>query len=120
MVNKVTVINSKGDVFEQDIDQNKAKITSTINQVMNVSNNDTNTINPISYSVESANVTITIVKNDLDASLFTINKEYIINDPIHDSYSQRYILLSVKQLFVKQNENFIMSTVLKFKKAVNK
>lgn len=120
MVNKVTVINSKGDVFEQDIDQNKAKITSTINQVMNVSNNDTNTINPISYSVESANVTITIVKNDLDASLFTINKEYIINDPVHDSYSQRYILLSVKQLFVKQNENFIMSTVLKFKKAVNK
>ena len=91
MVNKVTVINSKGDVFEQDIDQNKAKITSTINQVMNVSNNDTNTINPISYSVESANVTITIVKNDLDASLFTINKEYIINDPIHDSYSQRYL-----------------------------
>lgn len=120
MVNKVTVINSKGDVFEQDIDQNKAKITSTINQVMNVSNNDTNTINPISYSVESANVTITIVKNDLDASLFTINKEYIINDSVHDSYSQRYILLSVKQLFVKQNENFIMSTVLKFKKAVNK
>lgn len=120
MVNKVTVINSKGDVFEQDIDQNKAKITSTINQVMNVSNNDTNTINPISYSVESANVTITIVKNDLDASLFTINKEYIINDPVHDSYSQRYILLSVKQLFVKQNENFIMSTVLKFKKAIDK
>ena len=117
IVNKVTVINSKGDVFEQDIEDNKAKVTSTINQIMNVSNNDQNVINNISYSVESANVTITIVKNDLDASLFTLNKEYIINDPVHDSYAGHYILLQVKQLFIKQNEKFIMSTVLKFKKS---
>lgn len=117
IVNKVTVINSKGDVFEQDIEDNKAKVTSTINQIMNVSNNDQNVINNISYSVESANITITIVKNDLDASLFTLNKEYIINDPVHDSYAGHYILLQVKQLFIKQNENFIMSTVLKFKKS---
>ena len=117
IVNKITVINSKGDVFEQDIEDNKAKVTSTINQIMNISNNDQNVINNISYSVESANVTITIVKNDLDASLFTLNKEYIINDPVHDSYAGHYILLQVKQLFIKQNENFIMSTVLKFKKS---
>ena len=117
IVNKVTVINSKGDVFEQDIEDNKAKVTSTINQIMNISNNDQNVINNISYSVESANVIITIVKNDLDASLFTLNKEYIINDPVHDSYAGHYILLQVKQLFIKQNENFIMSTVLKFKKS---
>lgn len=117
IVNKVTVINSKGDVFEQDIEDNKAKVISTINQIMNVSNNDQNVINNISYSVESANITITIVKNDLDASLFTLNKEYIINDPVHDSYAGHYILLQVKQLFIKQNENFIMSTVLKFKKS---
>lgn len=120
MVNKVTVINSKGDIFQQDIGDNKTKITNTINQIMNVSNNDQNTINSISYSVESANINITIVKNDLDASLFTINKEYIINDPVHESYSGRFILLNVKQLFIKQNGNFIMSTVLKFKKAETK
>ena len=84
---------------------------------MNRAKNDRSVINNISYSVESANVTITIVKNDLDASLFTLNKEYIINDPVHDSYAGHYILLQVKQLFIKQNENFIMSTVLKFKKS---
>lgn len=119
MVNKVTVINSKGDTFEQDVNDNKTKITSTINQVMNISNNDQNTINSIVYSVESSNVIISLVKNDLDASLFTINKEYIINDYAHESYSKRYILLNVQQLFIKQNGNFIMSTILKFKKAVN-
>jgi hypothetical protein len=117
LVNKVTVINSKGDVFQQDIEDNQAKNTSTINQIMNISNNDQNTINPIAYSVESANVTITIVKNDLDASLFTLNKQYIINDPLHEEYAGRYILQHVKQLFIKQDGSFIMSTVLQFKKA---
>ena len=85
---------------------------------MNVSNNDQNVINPISNNIESGNITLSLVKNDLDASLFTINKEYIIRDPLHDSYSGRYILTQSKQLFIKQNENFIMSTILSFKKVV--
>lgn len=120
LVNKVTVINSKGDVFERDIEDNQAKITGIINKVMNVSNNDKNVINSISSNIESSNITLSIVKNDLDASLFTINKEYIIKDPLHDEYNGRYILTQSKQLFIKQNENFIMSTVLSFKKVSNK
>ena len=118
LVNKVTVINAKGEVFEQELEENKIKTTGTINQVMNVSNNDQNVINPISNNIESGNITLSLVKNDLDASLFTINKEYIIRDPLHDSYSGRYILTQSKQLFIKQNENFIMSTILSFKKVV--
>lgn len=118
MVNKVTVINAKGDVFEQEISDNQARITSTINQVLSITNNDQNVINPISSNIEANNVNLTIVKNDLDASLFTINKEYIINDPLHESYSGRYILAQTKQLFIKQNGNFIMSTVLSFRKAI--
>lgn len=118
LVNKVTVINAKGDVFEQELEENKIKTTGTINQVMNVSNNDQNVINPISNNIESGNITLSLVKNDLDASLFTINKEYIIRDPLHDSYSGRYILTQSKQLFIKQNENFIMSTILSFKRVV--
>ena len=116
LVNKVTVVNAKGDVFEQVIDDNQAKVTKTINQVMNVSNNDQNVINPIAHNIESNNVNLSLVKNDLDATLFTINKEYIIKDPLHDEYNGRYILTHNKQLFIKQNENFIMSTVLSFRK----
>lgn len=118
LVNKVTVINSKGDVFQQELSDNKSKITSTINQVMNISNNDQNVINPISYSIESSNITLSIVKNDLDASLFTLNKEYIIRDPLHKEYNGRYILTQSKQLFIKQTDNFIMSTILSFRKVV--
>ena len=83
---------------------------------MNISNNDKNVSNAISNSIESSNITLSIVKNDLDASLFTINKEYIIRDPLHEEYNGRYILTHSKQLFIKQNGNFIMSTVLSFRK----
>lgn len=119
LVNKVTVINAKGDVFQQELPDNQAKITNTINQIMNVSNNDTNVVNAISHNIESGNVTLSLVKNDLDASLFTINKEYIIKDPLHEDYNGRYILTQSKQLFIKQNENFIMSTILVFRKIID-
>ena len=99
------------------VEYNKNHVTNKlVNKVMNVSNNDKNVINSISSNIESSNITLSIVKNDLDASLFTINKEYIIKDPLHDEYNGRYILTQSKQLFIKQNENFIMSTVLSFKK----
>ena len=118
MVNMATVINAKGDVFSQDIDENKAKITNTINQIMYISNNDKNVINPIRHNIGLGNVSISIVKNDLDAAIFTINKEYIINDPMHDEYNGRYILTRSRQLFTKQNEDFIMSTILTFRKVI--
>ena len=118
MVNMATVINAKGDVFMQDIDENKAKITNTINRIMYVSNNDKNVINPIRHNIGLGNISISIVKNDLDAALFTINKEYIINDPMHDEYNGRYILTRSRQLFTKQNEDFIMSTILTFRKVI--
>ena len=59
---------------------------------------------------------VTLTKNDLDASMFTMNKEYIINDPNHEEYNGRYLISSTKQIFVKQTDYFIMTTVLTFKK----
>jgi len=118
MVNQITVINAKGDVFQQDIDENKAKVTKTINKIMSISNNDKNVINPICHNIGLSNVSISIVKNDLDAALFTINKEYIIKDPMHNEYNGRYILVSSRQLFTKQNETFLMSTILTFRKVI--
>lgn len=118
LINKVTVINSNGDIQEQVIDNNKAKITTEINKIMNVSNNDTNSINQITYHIGANKDTYTIVKNDLDASLFTLNKEYIINDPLHEIYNSRYVITHNQQLFIKQGESsFIMSTVLKLRRS---
>lgn len=118
LVNKVTVVNAKGEKREQELTDIKTQNTSTINQIINISNNDDNTFKSISNDIESASITLSLVKNDLDASIFTLNKEYIINDSLHSDYSGKYILTQSKQLFVKQNEYFIMSTVLSFRKVI--
>ena len=116
LVNKVITIDSEGNVIEKNVDNNKTKVTNTMNQIINISNNDNNAINNITSSIEMNNVMITMTKNDLDASMFTMNKEYIINDLLHEDYSGRYLLCSTKQFFVKQTDYFIMTTVLTFKK----
>lgn len=116
MVNKVTMIDSIGNVFEKEISNNDTKITNTINQIINTSNIDNNAINNIASNIENNNISISFSKNDLDASLFTLNKEYIISDSLHEEYNNRYLLSSSKQLFIKQSNQFIMTTILNFKK----
>ena len=116
LVNKIITIDSEGNVLEKNVDNNKIKVTGNMNRIINISNNDNNAINNITSSIEMNNVMLTIIKNDLDASIFTMNKEYIINDELHEDYNGKYLLCSTKQLFVKQTEYFIMTTVLTFKK----
>lgn len=116
LVNKIITIDSEGNVLEKNVDNNKIKVTGNMNRIINISNNDNNAINNIASSIEMNNVMLTIVKNDLDASIFTMNKEYIINDELHEDYKGKYLLCSTKQLFVKQTDYFIMTTVLTFKK----
>ena len=120
LVNKITVVDADGNKREQDIKPNKANITKEINRIYNVSNTDENVINNISSTIDSSNVMITIIKNDLNASLFTLNKEYIINDPLHEESSGRYILISNKQLIQSQATNFVLTTVLTFRKVYDK
>jgi hypothetical protein len=116
LVNKITTIDSEGNVIEKNVESNKTNVTSTINQIINLSNNDINAINNITSTLDINNIMVTLTKNDLDASMFTMNKEYIINDPNHKEYNGRYLISSTKQIFIKQTDYFIMTTVLTFKK----
>ena len=117
MVNKITTIDSSGNVKEKLIEGNDTNVTTMMNKIVNLSNNDQNAINNITADYELNNVFLSITKNDLDASIFTMNKEYIITmDEDHEEYSGRYLLSAVKQFFVKQNEYFVMTTILLFKK----
>ena len=116
MVNKLTVIDSSGNVSEKVLGENQTNITTTINKIVNLSNNDGNAINSLSSSIETNNVILTVIKNDLDASIFTMNKEYIVTDPYHEEYAGRYLLISTKQLFIKQMDYYTMEVILKFRK----
>ena len=115
-MNQLTVLDAHGNKTERTIGDNITGITGNYNQVINVSNNDPNLANAIVNSATSSNVEFSMVKNDLDARLFTINKEYILNDPFHEENNSRFLLAQSKQLFIKQGNDFIMSTSLSFRK----
>ena len=72
-----------------------------------------------------ARIYIVIDKNDLDGSIFTINKEYTIDtEDTHPNlnYSGKYLLRSKRELYFKSSgdvgadERMIMSTLLRFEK----
>ena len=117
MVNQITTIDSEGNIKSKDISGNKIKTTTPMTKIVNLSNSDANAVNNVTSGYELDNIMVTINKNDLDASIFTINKEYIFNmDDGHLEYSGRYLLSAAKQFYVKQNEYFVMTTILMFKK----
>lgn len=75
-------------------------------------------------SSKISGIKISINKTDLDASVFTPNKEYIINaDDVYSgtSYSGKYLLRRKRELYFKSsgtgmNEKFILNTMLLFER----
>ena len=116
MVNSITTIDSSGNVYRRDVESNNTKVTKKLSTIINLSNTDNNAVNNIVSSISMNNVCVSIVKNDLDANVFTMNKEYIITDNTHPEFNGRYLISSVKQMYTKQTEQFVMATVLNLKK----
>ena len=116
MVNSITTIDSSGNVYKKDVESNNTKVTKKLSTIINLSNTDNNAVNNIVSSLSMNNVGVSIVKNDLDANVFTMNKEYIITDNTHPEFNGRYLISSVKQMYTKQTEQFVMATVLNLKK----
>ena len=116
MVNSITTIDSSGNVYKKDVESNNTKVTKKLSTIINLSNTDNNAVNNIVSSISMNNVCVSIVKNDLDANVFTMNKEYIITDNTHPEFNGRYLISSVKQMYTKQTEQFVMATVLNLKK----
>ena len=61
-----------------------------------------------------------VQKADIDASVLTLNKEYIINAKEvrnNDIYNGRYLLARKRELYIRQDEEFIANVMLLFDKA---
>ena len=70
-------------------------------------------------SVNNSAIQLLIQKTDLDSSVITMNKEFIIKtDDVYDKdrYNGRYILTRKRELYLRQDENFVMNTMLLFEK----
>ena len=90
-------------------------------KAIRLQNDNTNMLNNIVSTINNSAIQIMVQKTDIDSSIFTINKEYIIRaDSAYNTedYNGRYILARKRELYIKSGDNYTMSTMLLFRKVM--
>lgn len=116
IVTNVTSLTSSGEVSSKNILENITKNNTAKTKLFTTKSSNPNIASNIESGLQNRNITLDINKPDLDASLFTVNKEYIIRNQVHPEYDGKYLIQNVKQVFLKQDNKFKMSTLIRFAK----
>lgn len=116
LVTNVASLTSSGEVNSKNILENITKNNTSKTKLFFSKTSNSNIVNNIENDLHNRNITLDINKADLDASIFTINKEYIIRNQVHPEYDGKYLIQNVKQAFLKQDNKFKMSTIIRFAK----
>lgn len=67
--------------------------------------------------IENTTIMFNVTKTEVDTSLITPNKEYIVrNYPTISEYNGRYVLSYKKETFINQNEHFVSSVIFGLRK----
>lgn len=91
-------------------------------KTIRVSNDNTGLLDNIATSIDQSAVQILVQKTDIDSSVLTMNKEYIIRaDDAYggDTYNGKYLLTRKRELYIRDNDTFTMDVMLLFKKVPN-
>lgn len=73
----------------------------------------------IKNDLKSSSIFLQLTKSEIDSSIFTPNKEYLIkNYKYLSEYNGKYILSYKKEIIVQEGTSFVSKTVLGFRKAI--
>jgi hypothetical protein len=87
------------------------------NKIVRINNDNANKIKNIKAKMETKANKLTLNKNDLDTSVFTINKEYIVkNYDAHSNKDGRFLLNRKVEIFLRQDDKFLLNIMLEFDK----
>ena len=113
--NAVKGITSTGSSVEQ-LKNNALYSTEKINNIR-LNNDNEHMMENIIHDYNSSNVFINICKNNLDTSIFTLNKRISINNI--DRYSENngnYLLSRKREIYIREDDTFNMQMVLNLRK----
>ncbi|MGL5330980.1 MAG: hypothetical protein ACRDD7_17085 [Peptostreptococcaceae bacterium] len=86
-------------------------------RIEKIASSNQNKTNIIKSAIEGNNTIINVSKTELDTSILTMNKEYIIKNFNKLGYKNGKFLLSRKrEIYISEGEEYILSTVLTFRK----
>ena len=115
LYNNIIGIDSSGSKVNTDISSDRTSMLSKT-VIYRYNTDNTNNNHSLKSSIENTEKIINIVKNNLDTSIFTINKEYIINYHNNEDYNGNFILLKKKEIFSKEEDHFAITNLFTFSK----
>lgn len=115
LFNNIIAIDSEGNTLSEDVNSVKSKGSTKKADIIRVENLEK--VQQLKKKIELSGVMVRIVKNDIDCSMFTINKSFHINNfKEHTEHNGQFLLAGKKEVFVKERDNFKLNTMLLFRK----
>lgn len=118
--NNVIGVDSYGNTKEVNLDIFKTEGNTSKIKIERVPSDNMEYIDYLKSNMENTSILLNIAKTEIDTSLITPNKEFLVrNYPSLSDYNGRYVLSYKKETFVRQDQNFISSTIFGIKKIKN-
>ena len=115
--NNIVGIDAYGNTKELDIYNSSDIDTKKKTEVYRM--NNLNNINYIKSKVDGNRTYVTIAKSKVDASIFTLNKEYYVRNHSNANYNGKYIISTFQEIYVRNDDSFELNTIIKLRKISN-
>ena len=116
----ISAINASGSSTQGSLsNRTKDTIVESKNKSIRLANDNTGLLDNMISASDSSAIQLLVQKTDIDSSVLTMNKEYIIKaDEVYktEAYNGRYILTRKRELYIREDTNFVMNTMLLFEK----
>lgn len=116
--NKITANTDSGQLSSTLSTANSSLLTSKT-KTIRIGNGNTGLIDNMVSSLDTSAIQLLVQKVDIDGSIFTINKEYIIRAEHAyntEKYNGKYLLVRKRELYIRNDDTFTMNIMLLFKK----
>lgn len=115
--NKVMGVDSYGNTRELELNIPRSKGSSDKLRLERVPLDNIDYTNYLRDNIENTTIMLSITKTEVDSSLITPNKEYIVrNYPTFSEYNGRYVLSFKKETFFNQENTFISNVIFGLRK----
>lgn len=117
---KMTATTTTGGYIKESSSTKKSDSnTKEKSRSIRIANDNTGLLKNMVTEMDQSSVQILVQKTDIDAAVFTMNKEYIIRaDDAYktDAYNGRYLLERKRELYIRDDDTFTVNVMLLFKK----
>jgi len=112
--NTLVGVDSQGNTTTVALNNDSTIDTKSKVEVIKTTNLDN--ISNIKNSIDTNNTIINIIKSEIDSTILTINKEYIIQGHSDTRINGNYLLASKKEIYTRKDDDFSINCIFTLRK----